>query len=156
MESKNVIVQTIRRLKEIKSDNGLTNQQIVDKINAKGYYISDTTVKRVFSAGSEKLNFRYQDSIAPIAEVLFEEYGDTSPYDYIAKLREVIRERDREITRLMIKIDSLKDARAMCDERKKILDAFIMQLQDEVELLKDQIKKKDAMFEKIMSEMVLK
>lgn len=155
MESKNVILQNIKRLKEIKAENHLTNKQIADKLSAKGYFVSDTTIKRVFSAGSEDLNFRYSDSIAPLSEVLFEEYGDTSKSDDPHELRKQIREKDKEIAGLMIKIEGMEDAKRMYEERKKILDSFIAQLQDEVELLKGQIENKDKMFERMMNKLVL-
>ena len=71
MESKKVIVQTIRRLKEIKAENSLTLSQIMDKMANKGYFVSESSLKRVFSPDSEKMSFRYQDTIAPIVEVLF-------------------------------------------------------------------------------------
>ena len=156
MESKNVILQNIKRLKEIKAENHLTNKQIADKLSAKGYFISDTTIKRVFSAGSEELNFRYSDSIAPLTEVLFEEFGDTNKNDDPHELRKQIREKDKEIAGLMIKIEGMEDKETMYEERKKILDSFIAQLQDEVELLKGQIEKKDLMFDRIMTSLVLK
>lgn len=108
MESKKVIVQTIRRLKEIKVENGLTVPQILDKLADKGYYVSESTLKRVFSPDSEKMSFRYQDTIAPISEVLFAEYGDTSPSDDPAELRQIIKERDKTIENLMIKIEDMQ------------------------------------------------
>lgn len=156
MESKNVILQDIKRLKEIKEENHLTNQQIADKLAAKGKFVSETTIKRVFSSGSESMNFRYSDSIAPLAEVLFDEYGETGSNDDPHELRKRIRQLDKEISGLMIKIEGMEDAKKMYDERKKILDSFIVQLQDEIELLKSQIDKKDKMFARMMNALVLK
>lgn len=156
MESKNVILQDIKRLKEIKEENHLTNQQIADKLAAKGKFVSETTIKRVFSSGSESMNFRYSDSIAPLAEVLFDEYGETGGNDDPHELRKRIRQLDKEISGLMIKIEGMEDAKKMYDERKKILDSFIVQLQDEIELLKSQIDKKDKMFARMMNALVLK
>lgn len=156
MESKNVILQDIKRLKEIKEENHLTNQQIADKLAAKGKFVSETTIKRVFSSGSESMNFRYSDSIAPLTEVLFDEYGETGSNDDPHELRKRIRQLDNEISGLMIKIEGMEDAKKMYDERKKILDSFIVQLQDEIELLKSQIDKKDKMFARMMNALVLK
>lgn len=155
MERKNVILQTIRRLKEIKEENSLTIPQIMEKVEKKGVFVSEATLKRVFSPGSEQMNFRYQDSIAPVADVLFEEYGDTSPTDDPHELRKLLRERDKEIAKLTIKIEGMEDAKKMFQERQKILENFIFQLQSEVELLKSQIEKKDAMFDRIMTSHVL-
>lgn len=160
MESKKVIVQTIRRLKEIKAENSLTLSQIMDKMTNKGYFVSESSLKRVFSPDSEKMSFRYQETIAPIAEVLFGEYGDTSPNDDPAKLRQIIKDRDKTIENLMIKIEEMQQTsdqiNRMCTERRTLLESQIKQLSDEVEMLKAQIEKKDAMFERLMKTFVLK
>ena len=160
MESKKVIVQTIRRLKEIKAENSLTLSQIMDKMATKGYFVSESSLKRVFSPDSEKMSFRYQDTIAPIAEVLFGEYGDSSPSDDPAKLRQIIKDRDKTIENLMIKIEEMQKGSEqigkMCTERRTLLESQIKQLTEEVEMLQAQIEKKDAMFEKLMRTFVLK
>ena len=155
MESKKVILQTIKRLKEIKAENSLTIPQIMEKLTSKGYFVSEPTLKRVFSPGSEKLNFRYQDSIAPIAEVLYAEYGDVSPSDDPEELRGKLAERDKMIEQLTIKIESQKNTAAklekMYADRRMLLESQIDQLKDEVELLKEQIEKKDHMFERLLN-----
>ena len=149
MESKKVIVRTIQRLKEIKEEQGLSVSQIMDKLAEKGYSVSEATLKRVFAPG-----------IAPVAEVLFDEYGDTSGSEDPDTLRQIIRDRDKIIEQLMIKIESLEKTSAQMDkmyaDRRQLLENQITQLTDEVRLLESQIAKKDAMFERIMSALVLK
>lgn len=160
MESKKVIVRTIKRLKEIKEEQGLSVSQIMSKMAEKGYPVSESTLKRVFAPGSEKMSFRYQESIAPVAEVLFEEYGDTGATDDAAELRKIIADRDKTIENLMIKIEeqekSAQQFQKMCTERRTLLESHIGDLQAEVELLRSQIEKKDGMFERIMSRLVLR
>lgn len=160
MESKKVIVRTIKRLKEIKEEQGLSVSQIMSKMAEKGYPVSESTLKRVFAPGSEKMSFRYQESIAPVAEVLFEEYGDTGATDDAAELRKIIADRDKTIENLMIKIEeqekSAQQFQRMCSERRTMLESHISDLQAEVELLRSQIEKKDGMFERIMSRLVLR
>lgn len=160
MESKKVIVRTIKRLKEIKEEQGLSVSQIMSKMAEKGYPVSESTLKRVFAPGSEKMSFRYQESIAPVAEVLFEEYGDTGATDDAAELRKIIADRDKTIENLMIKIGeqekSAQQFQKMCTERRTLLESHISDLQAEVELLRSQIEKKDGMFERIMSRLVLR
>lgn len=160
MESKKVIVRTIKRLKEIKEEQGLSVSQIMSKMAEKGYPVSESTLKRVFAPGSEKMSFRYQESIAPVAEVLFEEYGDTGATDDAAELRKIIADRDKTIENLMIKIEeqekSAQQFQRMCTERRTLLESHISDLQAEVELLRSQIEKKDGMFERIMSWLVLR
>lgn len=160
MESKKVIVRTIKRLKEIKEEQGLSVSQIMSKMAEKGYPVSESTLKRIFAPGSEKMSFRYQESIAPVAEVLFEEYGDTGVTDDAAELRKIIADRDKTIENLMIKIEeqekSAQQFQKMCSERRTLLESHISDLQAEVELLRSQIEKKDKMFERIMSRLVLR
>ena len=160
MESKKVIVRTIKRLKEIKEEQGLSVSQIMSKMAEKGYPVSESTLKRIFAPGSEKMSFRYQESIAPVAEVLFEEYGDTGATDDAAELRKIIADRDKTIENLMIKIEeqekSAQQFQKMCTERRALLESHISDLQAEVELLRSQIEKKDGMFERIMSRLVLR
>lgn len=160
MESKKVIVRTIKRLKEIKEEQGLSVSQIMSKMSEKGYPVSESTLKRIFAPGSEKMSFRYQESIAPVAEVLFEEYGDTGATDDAAELRKIIADRDKTIENLMIKIEeqekSAQQFQKMCSERRTLLESHISDLQAEVELLRSQIEKKDGMFERIMSRIVLR
>lgn len=160
MESKKVIVRTIKRLKEIKEEQGLSVSQIMSKMAEKGYPVSESTLKRVFAPGSEKMSFRYQESIAPVAEVLFEEYGDTGATDDAAELRKIIADRDKTIENLMIKIEeqekSAQQFQKMCTERRTLLESHISDLQAEVDLLRSQIEKKDGMFERIMSRLVLR
>ena len=160
MESKKVIVRTIKRLKEIKEEQGLSVSQIMSKMAEKGYPVSESTLKRVFAPGSEKMSFRYQESIAPVAEVLFEEYGDTGVTDDASELRKIIADRDKTIENLMIKIEeqekSAQQFQKMCSERRTLLESHISDLQAEVELLRSQIEKKDKMFERIMSRLVLR
>ena len=160
MESKKVIVRTIKRLKEIKEEQGLSVSQIMSKMAEKGYPVSESTLKRIFAPGSEKMSFRYHESIAPVAEVLFEEYGDTGVTDDAAELRKIIADRDKTIENLMIKIEeqekSAQQFQKMCSERRTLLESHISDLQAEVELLRSQIEKKDGMFERIMSRLVLR
>jgi hypothetical protein len=160
MESKKVIVRTIKRLKEIKEEQGLSVSQIMSKMAEKGYPVSESTLKRIFAPGSEKMSFRYQESIAPVAEVLFEEYGDTGVTDDATELRKIIADRDKTIENLMIKIEeqekSAQQFQKMCTERRTLLESHISDLQAEVELLRSQIEKKDGMFERIMSRLVLR
>lgn len=160
MESKKVIVRTIKRLKEIKEEQGLSVSQIMSKMAEKGYPVSESTLKRVFAPGSEKMSFRYQESIAPVAEVLFEEYGDTGVTDDAAELRKIIADRDKTIENLMIKIEeqekSAQQFQRMCSERRTLLESHISDLQAEVDLLRSQIEKKDGMFDRIMSRLVLR
>ena len=157
---KKVILQTIKRLKEIRTENSLTIPQISEKLIKNNVFISEPTLKRLFSPNSEKMNFKYQDTIAPIADILFAEYGESSPSDDPEELHSRLWDRDKMIEQLMIQIEEMKTKSSqyekMCNERRTLLESHISDLQEEVRLLKSQIEKKDAMFERMMSALVLK
>lgn len=157
---KKVMLRTIKRLKEIRAENSLTIPQISEKLIKNNVFISEPTLKRLFSPNSEKMNFKYQDTIAPIAEILYAEYGESSPSDDPEELHSRLWDRDKMIEQLMIQIEEMKTKSSqyekMCNERRTLLESHISDLQEEVSLLKSQIEKKDAMFERMMSALVLK
>lgn len=65
--------ELILQLKAVKAERGLSNQDIVDLLRAKGYFTSLSSVKRVFAEGSENMAFSYEDTIMPLVEVLLVE-----------------------------------------------------------------------------------
>ena len=77
MEIEKLKKTTIERLKKVKAEQGLSVSRIMEMLEAKGKFVSEATVKRIFSEGSEEFNFRYQDSIAPLADVLLDLYCGT-------------------------------------------------------------------------------
>lgn len=65
--------ELILQLKAVKAERGLSNQDIVNLLREKGYFTSLSSVKRVFSEGSENMAFSYEDTIMPLVEVLLVE-----------------------------------------------------------------------------------
>lgn len=142
MEIEKLKRKTIHRLKQIKSEQGLTIPKIMDLMEERGQYVSEPTIKRVFADGSEEQNFRYQDSIAPIADVLLDIYGDTSNLDDAESLRNIIREKNKLIEFLMLKLDE-KEAEfekrlAMYEERKSLYEKSIERFETQI-AMKDTI-----------------
>jgi len=94
----------ILRLKEIRTEKGLTLQEISDKLDEAGCHVGITSIKKVFSEGSEDLGFRYHDTIEPIAKVLLDLYDDQGDAEAIALKAdlavkdELIARRERELT----------------------------------------------------------
>jgi hypothetical protein len=148
MEIEKMKRKTIRRLKEIKSEQGLTVPKIMDLLEERGQFVSESTIKRVFADGSEEQSFRYQDSIAPIADVLLDIYGDTSSLDDAESLRHIIREKNKLIEFLMIKLDEQEAAfesrKSMYEERKSIYDRNIARLEKQIE-------RKDDLIERLLN-----
>jgi hypothetical protein len=140
--------KTIRRLKEIKAEQGLSVPKIMDLMEERGQFVSESTIKRVFADGSEEQSFRYQDSIAPIADVLLDIYGDTSSLDDAESLRHIIREKNKLIEFLMIKLDEQEAAfesrKSMYEERKSIYDKNIARLEKQIE-------RKDDLIERLLN-----
>jgi len=140
--------KTIRRLKEIKTEQGLTIPKIMELLDERGQFVSESTIKRVFADGSEEQSFRYQDSIAPIADVLLDIYGDTSNLDDAESLRHIIREKNKMIEFLMIKLDEkeseFESRKTMYEERKTLYDNTITRLESQIE-------RKDALIERLLN-----
>lgn len=148
MEIEKMKRKTIRRLKEIKSEQGLSVSKIMDLMEERGQFVSESTIKRVFADGSEEQSFRYQDSIAPIADVLLDIYGDTSSLDDAESLRHIIREKNKLIEFLMIKLDEQEAAfesrKSMYEDRKSIYDRNIARLENQIE-------RKDDLIERLLN-----
>lgn len=157
--------EVIKQLKKVREDRGLSLQRIVDMLEEKGTPVSMTTVRRVFEAGSEDRNFRYEDSIKPVADLLLEIHGDAAPSGpdaaELEALRALVRyknsyiaELERDAAKTENKIQAVKDEsqrkieflreqiNVKDDERKanvKLLDErrdFIYRLEDEKKQLR--------------------
>ena len=147
---------TIHRLKEIKEEQQLSISQIIDMLEKRGLYVSEPTLKKLFAKGSEEKNFRYQDSIAPVADVLLDIYGDKSGLEDVASLKQIIREKNRYIELLVCKLEEIvedtEDRKKLYEDRKQAYEKTIESLEAQVERLNRQIDKKDMIVEKLMDE----
>lgn len=145
MEIEKMKRKTIHRLKQIKSEQGLTIPKIMDLMEERGQFVSEATIKRVFADGSEEQNFRYQDSIAPIADVLLDMYGDTSNLDDADSLRHIIREKNKLIEFLMMKLDEKEQdferQRTLYEERKALYEKTISRFETQISLKDDLIER---------------
>lgn len=64
--------EIITQLKQIKAERGLSFQRIVDMVEKSGGSISMSTVRKIFSDGSEDFNYRYEDTIKPLVVALLD------------------------------------------------------------------------------------
>ena len=148
MEIEKLKRKTIHRIKQIKTEQGLSIPKIMDLMEERGQYVSEATIKRVFADGSEEQNFRYQDSIAPIADVLLDIYGDTSNLNDVESLRSIIREKNKLIEFLMLKLDEketeFEKRLALCEERRMLYEKSI-------ERFETQIAMKDKLIERFLN-----
>ena len=145
MEIEKMKRRTIHRLKQIKSEQGLSIPKIMDLMEERGQFVSEATIKRVFADGSEDQNFRYQDSIAPIADVLLDMYGDSSNLDDADSLRQIIREKNKFIEFLMMKLDEKEQdferQRTLYEERKALYEKTIGRFETQIALKDDLIER---------------
>ena len=162
MEIEKMKRNTIKRLKTIKEEQGLSIPKICAMLEARGQFVSEATLKKIFSEGSEEKNFRYQDTIAPLADVLLDLYGGDSNLEDIEGLRQIIREKNKLIESLMIKLEEQKGVYANKDalykERQSLYERTIQRMETEINRLNEhlsecerRIERKDRVLEKLVN-----
>lgn len=155
MEIEKMKRRTIRRLKEIKQQQGLSISQIMNMMEERGQFVSEATMKKVFADGSEEKSFRYQDTIMPIADVLLDIYGDTSGLDDVESLRNIIREKNKLIEMLMMKLEEIqgahKEKEAVYADRKSAYERQITHLEAQVSRYELALDRKDALIERLLN-----
>lgn len=111
-------VEIIKQLKKIKKEKGLTLQDVFELVNPKGIQnVSESTLRRVFSEGSENTKFNYESSIQPIAAVLlgindddkFEPEKAREYYEQRNGLQDVVLLHNAEEERLRKHIEEQKE-----------------------------------------------
>ena len=153
MEIEKLKRTTIERLKRVKAEQGLSVSKIIELLEAKGKFVSEATIKRVFSEGSEDFNFRYQDSIAPLADVLLDLYGDTSGLDDINALKQIIHDKNQTNEFMMIKFEEQKNS---YERNVAHLNGQIQRLNERLDVREKSIERKDAIMEKLLNAFLLK
>lgn len=143
--------EVIRQLKIVREDRGLSLQRILDMVLEAGGNISIGTVRRVFEEGSETRNFRYEDSIKPIADVLLDVQSTTmatgADAAELEALRALVRYKNSYIAELEAAASNV-DAKVQAakDDAQKKIDFLVVQLAGKDEQLKakdEQLKVKD-------------
>ena len=114
--------EVIKALKKVRAENGYSLQRIQDMVLANGGNVSLPTIQKVFAEGSEDKNFRYQDTIKPIAAAMLDintEAVASEENSEIATLKAIILAKDEAIASEQRKIQHLIKE----NERKdKLLD----------------------------------
>lgn len=136
--------ELILRLKAIRAEKGLTLQEISDKLDEAGMHVGITSIKKVFSDGSEDLGFRYHDTIEPIAKVLLDLYDDQGDAEAVA-LKADLAVKDELIARLERELAECRGEHARRTEfllrQIDLKDARIDTLMDRVSVLLGQLQK---------------
>ena len=116
--------EMILRLKDYKAENNLSDASIFRKVQARGFNLSESSVRRVFEPGSEDKSFRYEDTIQPIVIALLE--TDKPTQEAAGAL-----ESEAEALRQLVQLKN-----AIIDENKA-------EAQKKIDFLKEQIASKD-------------
>lgn len=136
--------ELILRLKEIRAEKGLTLQEISDRIDEAGCHVGITSIKKVFSEGSEDFGFRYHDTLEPIEKVLLDLYDDADDVE-AAALKADLAVKDELISRLERELTEYREEHARRTEfllrQIELKDQRIDTLMSRVTVLIDQLQK---------------
>ena len=136
--------EVIRNLKLVRDEQGLSVQRITDMLEERGTPVSLATVRRVFDEGSEERNFRYEDSIKPIADLLLDIQSKSTPSGADAAeleaLRALVRYKNSYIAELEAAASNV-DAKVQAakDEAQRKIDF----LREQIAFKEEQMKAKD-------------
>lgn len=134
--------ELIRQLKEVKLKDEITYPRIMDRMEKNGKFVSLTTLRRVFSDGSEMNanSFSYENTLLPIAEALLNAEDVPTPDSPCAKdidaLKAVIHVQNEELARL--------------HEMKEHLESRITFLLEQIEKKDRRMDEKDGIINRLM------
>lgn len=151
MEIEKLQKSTVERLRNVRKEHGLTIPQICEMLDAKGYFLSEATVKRVFSENHDPLSFRYRDTLAPLADVLLDLYSDKSNSEDISALKAMIHDKNKMIDMLIVKNEDLK---ADYERRINHLQKQIDKLEQHLDFRERIIERKDSVIEKLLNKVI--
>lgn len=116
--------ELILKMKEIKEDNQLSIQNIVDMVIADGGNTSRSSVQRVFADGSENQNFRFQETLLPIANALLAmEKEKALELDNVPELKSAAEIKDELIEELKAENEALSaELATVREEMQKKVD----------------------------------
>ena len=151
MEVSTLKKDTVERLRKVKKEQALTIPNILDMLEKKGYYLSEATVKRVFSENADADSFKYRDTIVPLADVLLDFYNDQSGTNELEALKAMIRDKNMTISILVAKNEEL---RADFEKRVMHLQKQIERLEKNLDFREKVVERKDAVIERLISKIL--
>ena len=147
MEIEKLQRSTVERLRNVRKEHGLTIPQICEMLDKKGCFISEATVKRVFSENHDPTTFRYRDTLAPLADVLLDIYDDKSGSEDVAALKAMIHDKNKMIDLLVVKNEEQKtDFERQITHLKKQVD----RLEGNLDFRERMIDRKDVVVSKLL------
>ena len=133
------IREIILQLKTIKADQNLTNQDILEMVEASGGYTSISTVRRVFAENSENQSFNFRSTIQPISRAML----GTTEVISVANQGEIL---------LQAQMDALKQVCELKDSMLNDMQAALEAEQRKVEFLLQRIAQLDKIINKLLEE----
>lgn len=145
----------ILRLKRIKEEERLSNANILRMIEENGDQIGSATVTRVFAKGSENQNFRYYDTLQPIAKVLLKlEETEDGISDEEQATKDVALIKDMEYRILLEKCHKYEERITYLEERVEYLKGQVDVHQKAIERKDSQIAERDKIIDKFTQSML--
>ena len=135
------ISEIIRNLKRVRQENGLSISEIVRICEDSGNAVSETTIKKVFSDGSEALGFNYENTLKPIINALLDDHEETAETDMmvsVAQFKEA-------------KIQALEAQLTRQEDSYKRRIEFLMQ---QIEIKDARLDKRDEMISKLIDSII--
>lgn len=129
--------EVILKLKEVKEERGLSLQRILDMVLDNGGNISMSTVRKVFSEGSENFVYRYEDTIKPIADVLL-----AVPENVPAVFEP--DETEAEALRSIIRLKNSMLAEMQAEQERRVAEAR-SDAQLKIDFLKKEVQRRDEL-----------
>lgn len=123
----------------------------MDMLEKRNCYISEATIKRLFSENNDPSTFKYQSTIAPLADVLLDIFNDESGSEDVSALKAMIHDKNEMISILVVKNEEIR-----ADYEKRIihLQKQIAMLEEHLLFREKQIDKKDDIISKLLSKVV--
>ena len=142
----------IIKLKEVREEKGLSYSDILALMEKNNDFLSKATLSKIFSAGSENLSFRYEETIRPIAKALLdiENIEDDDTMD-VQAMKSVLKYKIQRIEELERQVEHLT---ATLDREKvkslERLEKEREQSRRSIEFLKEQISLKDKRMDMLL------
>lgn len=150
MEVNTLKKDTVERLRKVKKEQDLTIPNIIEMLEKRGYYLSEATVKRVFSENADPNSFKYRDTITPLADVLLDFYCDQSGTDEAEALKAMIRDKNMTINILVAKNEEL---RVDFDRQIAHLHKQIERLEKNLDFREGVVSRKDDVIESLLNKL---
>lgn len=151
MEIATLKKDTVERIRKVKKEKDMTISDILDLLEKKNYFLSEATLKRVFSENNDPSSFKYRDTIVPLADVLLDFYEDQSGTEELTALKSMIRDKNMTISILIAKNEEL---RADFEKRIAHLQKQIDRLEKNLDFREKVVERKDEVIEKLINKVI--